>query len=398
MGKPDDATQGMLNAIDAIVPDLAALRHELHRHPELRFEEHWTSERVTAFLEAQDIGCVRGCAGGTGVIGLLEGGRPGRVIALRADMDALELTEETGLPYASETPGRMHGCGHDGHMTCLLGAAQVLAAQRERLAGSVKFIFQPGEELGAGGRLIAQEGILDDVDAVFALHAWPGIPAGRVGVKDGAMMAGADWFRIDIQGRGCHGADPAAGVDPVVVAAYITTALQTIISREIDPRQPAVLTVGRIHGGVTTNIIPDTAEMMGTFRTLSGDVRDATAKAIERVATRTAEAFRADVAVTFGHDSYIPLHNDPEMTDFARDAVRDVLGDGALVEITEPSMASEDFAFYLAKAPGSYLRLGIGVAGEENAIPLHSPRFDFNDAAIPTGVAVFASLAGRFLG
>ncbi|NIA15600.1 MAG: amidohydrolase, partial [Nitrospiraceae bacterium] len=322
----------------------------------------------------------------------------GRAIALRADMDALELAEETGLPYASETPGRMHACGHDGHMTCLLGAAQVLSAHRERLAGSVKFIFQPGEELGAGGRLIAQEGVLDDVDAVFGLHAWPGIPVGCVGVKDGPMMAGADWFRIEIQGRGCHGADPAAGVDPVVVAAHITTALQTIVSREVDPIEPAVLTIGRIHGGVTTNIIPDTAEMMGTFRTLTGEVRDLMAGAIERVAARTAEAFRASAVISFGDDSYIPLHNDPEMTNFVRDTVRSALGNAALVEITKPSMASEDFAFYLEKAPGSYLRLGTGASEEGNCAPLHSPRFDFNDAAISTGVSVFVSLAGRFLG
>ena len=213
------------------------------------------------------------------------------------------------------------------------------------------------------------------------------------------MMAGADWFRIEIQGRGCHGADPAAGVDPVVVAAHITTALQTIVSREIDPRQSLVLTIGRIHGGVATNIIPDTAEMMGTFRTLSGEVRDSVAASIERIATRTAEAFRATALVSFGDDSYIPLCNDPEMTGFAREAVRGALGDAALVEIAEPSMASEDFAFYLEKAPGSYLRLGTGEgAGKGSGAPLHSPRFDFNDAAIPAGVAVFVSLAGRFLG
>ncbi len=379
--------------VSQLLPELVCLRRELHRHPEIRFQETWTSERIADFLAGFPIEIKRGYAGGTGIVADLTGHQgEGPAVALRADMDALELSEDTGLPYASEIPNRMHACGHDGHMASLCGAAAALATHRDLFRGKVRFIFQPGEELGAGGRLMIEEGALDGIDAVFGFHAWPYLPVGAIGVKEGPMMASADWFRIIVHGRGCHGADPAAGVDPILVAAHITTALQSIVSREIDPRESAVVTVGLIQGGFTTNIIPDNAEIKGTIRALSEEVRNTAIRAVERIAVATAAAFRATAAVEFGADSYIPLTNDPAMTEVARTAVKDTFGPDALVEIDQPSMASEDFAYYLKEVPGSYLRLGIRAQGAE-IVPLHSARFDFNDDALASGVLLFATLA-----
>jgi len=266
-------------AVDGIIDEIVTLRHELHQHPEIRFEEHWTAQRIGRFLDQAKIPFSGGFAGGTGIVATLPA-VGGKTVALRADMDGLELDEQTGLEYASQIPHRMHACGHDGHVACLCGAAKVLARRRAQRDRTVKFIFQPAEELGAGGRRMVAEGVLDGVDAAFALHAWPDLPVGCIGLKSGPMMASADWFRIDVTGKGCHAADPASGVDPVVVAAHITTALQTIVSREVDPRDAAVVTVGRIQAGVATNIIPDTARLEGTFRTLSSGVRDAIAAAM----------------------------------------------------------------------------------------------------------------------
>ena len=333
-----------LNAtIRALEQEIIALRHELHRHPEIRFEEQWTSDRVARFLDEAGIVYTRGYARGTGIVAVVKG-QGTKTVALRADMDALELEERTGAPYASTIPGRMHACGHDGHTACLCGAAKALAMHADQLKGSVKFIFQPGEEIAGAGRLIVEEGVLDDVHAAFALHVWPALPAGRIGVKSGPLMAGADWFRIEIQGRGCHGAHPDAGVDPVVVAAHITTALQTIVSREISPVEPAVVTVARIQAGVADNIIPETARLEGTFRALTEDVRKTIQAAIERIAEGTARAFRATAAVNFSGDAYAPLINDPAMTDFARKVIADTLGPDAVVEVQHPSMGAEDFA------------------------------------------------------
>ena len=382
-------------AVDGIIDEIVTLRHELHQHPEIRFEEHWTAKRIGRFLEQAHIPYSDGFAGGTGIVATLAGAGP-KTVALRADMDGLELEEQTGVQYASQVPHRMHACGHDGHVACLCGAAKVLGGHRDQLGGTVKLIFQPAEELGAGGRRMVEEGVLDDVDGAFALHAWPDLPVGRIGLKSGAVMASADWFRIEVAGKGCHAADPASGVDPVVVAAHITTALQTIVSREVAPRDAAVVTVGRIQAGVATNIIPDTARLEGTFRTLSSAVRDVIAAAVERVAKATAAAFRAEATVEIGRDSYAPLVNHPAMTDFARRTVDEVLGPDAVVDIEQPSMASEDFAFYLQKVPGAYLRLGIGDDGNGKRPPLHSALFDFNDKALGVGIRVLAGLGLRF--
>lgn len=390
-----------MNHLDAtileILPELVELRHELHRHPEIRFQEHWTSDRVARFLDEAGVPYRRGYAKGTGIVATIEGKGP-RSVALRADMDALELQEETGLPYASETPGRMHACGHDGHTTCLCGTAKVLQRYRDRLHGTVRLIFQPAEEQAAGARFMLREGALDGVAAAFALHAGPALPVGAVGLKDGWLMASADWFHITVRGVGCHGADPAAGVDPVVTAAHIATALQTVVSREIDPWEPAVVTVAQIQAGHATNIIPDSARMAGTYRSFRPEVQARIRAAVQRVAENVAAAFRACVDVKFGGEEIYPaLYNDPAMTNFVRETVAEALGPDKLVELEHPIMAAEDFAYYLQQVPGAFVFLGNNPDPATTAPPLHSSRFDFRDEAIPAGVKLLSSLALRFL-
>lgn len=388
--------QSVKAAVASLLPEVTALRHELHRHPEIRFEEKWTSDRVAQFLEDAGISHTRGHAKGTGIVATIEG-QGDRTVALRADMDALEIEERTGLEYASTIPNRMHACGHDGHSSILCGVAKALNAHRESLQGCVKLIFQPAEELGAGGRYIVEEGILDGVDGVFALHCWPTLRVGTVGFKPGAAMAGADFFNIEIHGKGCHGADPGAGVDPIVIASHITVALQSIVSREIDPWRPAVVTVARIAGGFASNVIPESARLEGTFRAMDERIRQRLHEAIERIAVSTAAAHRAEAKVSFGKDPYPPLHNDPEMTAFARDIVEDIFDQGAARDLKYPTMGAEDFAFYLEKVPGAFLFIGNNPSETEPYPSLHSPHFNFNDDALAPGMEMMCQLAMRFL-
>ncbi len=389
-------TESLSERIASIAPSIAALRHEFHEHPEIRFEEKWTSDRVATFLDEMNVPYTRGHAKGTGIVATLQGNGD-RTVLLRADMDALEIQEETGLPYASKIPNRMHACGHDGHTACLCGVVQTLAGMRDAITGTVKFVFQPAEEVAAGGRYIVEEGILDGVDATFALHGWPTIPVGKVGLRAGPMLAGADNFLIEIVGNGCHAAAPNAGVDPVVVAAHITTALQTIVSREIDPLDPAVVTVAMIHGGRTSNVIPETATLEGTFRSLTSAVHDKMETAIKRVAEDVARAFRAEARVTFAESPYPPLYNDATATQFVFNTARDVLGENSFIDMERPFMGAEDFAFYLQKAPGAFICLGVNPSETDPYPALHNPKYDFTDAAIPTAISLMSNLALRAL-
>jgi hippurate hydrolase len=382
----------MRELIHQMVPELVALRHELHQHPEIRFEESWTSDRIARFLTDAAIPFTRGHAKGTGIVAEVGTG-DGPVVALRADMDALEIQEATGLPYASRLPERMHACGHDGHMAILCGAAKVLAQRAPR--GRVKLIFQPAEEQAAGGRHMVEEGVLDDVQAVFALHTWPDLPLGHVAVGPGPMMASADVFEITVTGAGCHAADPGAGIDPVVVAAHVVVALQSIVSREIHPWEPAVVTVAGIKGGQASNVVPDSAHLLGTFRALDASVRAHLRSAIARIATHTAAAHRARAEVAFAHDWYPPVINDPAMAEFARATAQDVLGADSVIVPAPPTMAAEDFAFYLERVPGAFLFLGNHDGARQ--LRLHSPAFNFNDRALPVGVELMAALALRFI-
>ena len=389
-------TESIRTTIEGLLPEIVSLRHELHQHPEIRFEEEWTSDRIARFLDEVGIPYTRGHAKGTGIVATLEGG-PGKTVMLRSDMDALEIEEATGLPYASTIPGRMHACGHDGHMANLCGTVRTLWEHRDQINGRVKFFFQPAEENGAGGRYMVEEGLLQGVDAAFGLHGWPTLKKGVVGVKTGEAMASADFFTITITGAGTHAADPGSGVDPVVVAGHIIIALQSIVSREIDPWRPAVITVARIESGNAPNVIPESAQMEGTFRALSQNVRDQIFEAIPRIAEHTAAAHRAKAVTEFTGESYPFLFNDPEMSAMAKEVVVDTFGADKLDEPRFATMGAEDFAFYLEKVPGAYVWLGVNPSDSERYPALHSPHYDFNDDALPTGIELMCGLALRYL-
>jgi amidohydrolase len=382
--------------VAALLPEISSLRHELHQHPEIRFQERWTSDRIAQFLDEANVPYQRGFAKGTGIVATLKG-RPGKTVLLRADMDALEIQEETGLPYASKIPNRMHACGHDGHSACLCGVVKTLAEHLDRLNGTVRFVFQPAEEEAAGGRYMVSEGVLDGVDAAFALHGWPTLPVGYIGLRPGPMLAAAGVFKITVWGKGCHAADPAAGVDPVLVAARITTALQSIISREIDPSEAAVVTVAKIHGGAATNVIPESATMEGTYRSLSLKKHAELERAIRRITEHTAAAHRATAGIVFSENVYPPLLNDREMARFVAETAARVLGPDRVHEFPAPYMGAEDFAFYLEKAPGAFYCLGVNPDSATPYPPLHNSRYDFGDAPIPIAMMMMSSLAIRFL-
>lgn len=382
--------------IEAVLPEIIALRRELHSHPEIRFEERWTSERIARFLDETGIPYRRGYAKGNGIVASVEGAK-GKTVALRADIDALEIQEQTGLPYASSIPNRMHACGHDGHTAILCGVAKILAQHRGQLPGAVRLLFQPGEEIAAGARYMVREGAVDGVDAIFALHGWPGLPLGRFGVKDGPMMASASDFTITVCGKGCHAADPGAGVDPILAAAHITAALQTIVSRELNPWDAGVVTVAQFHAGNATNIIPETAVLAGTFRSLDPAVHHTLQEAIRRIASETARAFRASADVEFASQPYPPVINDPAMTTVLRAAIAAEFGDDAVVEVPRPCMAAEDFAFYLREVPGAFVWLGLNGGLAEPYPALHNPQFDFNDEAIPLAMRLLTRVAVEFL-
>ncbi len=365
--------------------EMTALRRDIHREPELGFDTEKTAEKVLAALDGLPLEIQTGVAE-NGVVATLEGS-DGPMVALRADMDALPIREETGLPFASEVGGKMHACGHDGHTSMLVGAAKTLCGMRERLDGSVRFVFQPAEEGGGGGRVMVQEGVADGVSQIFALHLWPGLAFGTAATKAGAIMAAADAFEIKIKGSGGHGAMPHLTADAVAMAAQVVTALQTVVSREVDPVQPAVLTVGEIGAGSAFNIIPETARLGGTVRTIDDGLRERIPGRIEEIARAIARGMRGDAELDY-HFSYPVTRNDPDAAKLALGVAGELFGEERAVELDNPSMGAEDFAFFLEELPGAYVWLGVGdVPG------LHTPRFAFDEAILPQGAALLAALA-----
>ncbi len=379
------------NEADALTDDLAVTRHHIHQHPELSGQEEGTARLVAGRLAALGLD-VRTGVGGHGVIGMLRGARPGPTLALRADMDALPIREESAAPYRSQNEGIMHACGHDGHTTVLLGAAQVLTARREQIAGTVRFLFQPAEELGRGARDMIAAGAMDGVDAVAALHAWPPLPVGQIGIRLGAMTASADTLEIVITGRGAHAAYPHLAADPVVTAAQVILALQTLSSREVDPVQPVVVSITQVAAGTAPNVIPETVRLVGTIRTHSYTVRAALPEQIRRVCEGVCAAFRCRCEVTV-RDGTPPVVNDPGIASLIADAAGETLGRENVITLPAASMGAEDFAEYLPLAPGALFRLGLG-----DPTPLHAPTFNFPDAALPVGVRVMSAFALKFLG
>jgi amidohydrolase len=385
----------IVNRIADFHQDLAAWRHEIHAHPETAFEERRTSDFVAKRLAEFGIEVHRGLAG-TGIVGTLRGARPGsRAIALRADMDALHIHEKNGVDYASKVPGKMHACGHDGHTTMLLGAARYLAETRN-FAGTVHFIFQPAEENEGGGRVMVQEGLFEKfpVEAVFGMHNWPGMPAGKFAMRSGAMMASFDIFEITVKGKGTHAALPHLGIDPVIAAAQIATGLQTITSRNTHPLDSAVVSVTQIHGGDTWNVIPDEVVLRGTTRSFKPEVQAAMEAAIRRIAEGVASAMGAVVEVRYER-RYPPTVNSPAETDIAAQIAAEVVGEVNVERDLMPTMGSEDFAFMLQAKPGAYVFIGNGTG--ERAAGLHNPHYDFNDEILPIGASYWARLVERVL-
>jgi amidohydrolase len=375
--------------------ELIALRRDLHAHPELGFEEHRTAALVAERLVAYGVDEVHTGIAGTGVVGVVRGsgGGSNRAIGLRADMDALPIREATGLPWASRTNGKMHACGHDGHTTMLLGAARWLAANRAAFDGTVYLIFQPAEEFGGGGRVMVADGLFErfSCEQVYGMHNRPGLPLGRMALRSGPCMAASDIFRIAIRGKGGHGAMPHVARDPVLIAAHVVTALQSITSRRVDPIRSAVVSATRVHAGDAFNVIPEDAEIGGTCRTFLPEVRDLVEAEVLRIVPRIARAFGAEAEV--GYERRYPATvNSPGETRLAAAAARLAVGADAVDADGEPMMAAEDFSYMLEQRPGCYVWLGNGRVGEPGGAMLHSPGYDFNDAALAIGAGYWTRL------
>jgi amidohydrolase len=385
----------MLNRARELHERIRALRRDIHRHPELGYEEHRTSALVADTLRSLGVSVQTGVAR-TGVVGSLEGGT-GPTVALRADMDALPIQEENEVDYASQVPGVMHACGHDAHVAVLLGAAMLLA--EDPPPGRVRFLFQPSEEGPdeegkSGGRRFVEEGVMEGVDAVFGLHVSSDFPVGTIGVRPGALMAAADLFEVEILGKGCHGAHPHKGTDPVVLAAHVVLALQQIVARRVDPVEAGVVTVGALEAGTKHNIISERALLKGTTRAFDSQVREQILQELER-ACSVARALGGDFRLTVKGGGYPPTVNDVEMTALVRAAGRDLLGADNVLEV-KPRMVAEDFSFLAQEAPGCFSRLGTATPGQPER-RIHSPTFDIDEDALPVGAALLAEVAGRFL-
>ena len=381
-----------------VVAHVTAIRHDLHRHPELGYEEFYTSGVVGRELSRLGIQHQTGLAGGTGVLALISGPNPGPCIALRADMDALPIAEATGLPYTSTKPGLMHARGHDGHTAILLGAAAILKDLAPSLRGSVKLIFQPAEEGGRGADRMCKDGVLESpkVDAIFGLHAWPGLKVGLTAARPGPLLAAVDEFQIAIRGVGTHAATPDRGVDPIVCGAAIVQALQTVISRETNALEPVVLTVSQFHAGTTSNVIPETAALSGTIRTLTPAARRQTMHALERVSGGIAAAHRCQATISFSEGTPC-TDNTPALADFVRRVAQNTFGAESHLTIPQPAMWGEDFSFYLQQVPGCFFVLGVQPQDVDTYPMLHNPNFDFTDAALPYGIRMMVQLATTYL-
>ena len=385
----------IVNRIAEFHDDMTAWRRDLHQHPELGLEEVRTSRVVQEKLAAFGVDEIVTGLAKTGVVGVIRGAQPGGAIGLRADMDALPIEEATGLPYASLNPGVMHACGHDGHTTMLLGAARYLAETRN-FAGTVYVIFQPAEENFGGGEIMVQEGLFErfPMDQVFGMHNWPSHPAGEFLWRVGPIMAAVGTLDITVRGRGAHGAYPHRGADPIVAAAHIVTALQSVVGRNVDPLDNAVVTIGHISGGHASNVIPETVVMRGTVRWLTPAVGDLLERSILRVVRGTAEACGATADIVFTR-SYPATVNDADATAHARQAAEAVAGAQRVSQMPQPTMGGEDFSFMLNAKQGSYIMLG-GARGE-NDPQVHHPRYDFNDDILPVGASYWATLAEQLL-
>ncbi|HEY3992235.1 MAG TPA: amidohydrolase [Ktedonobacteraceae bacterium] len=392
-------TDRLKSDIDEIVPDMVALRRDLHEHPELAFEEVRTSGIVAGRLRALGLEVQTGIAK-TGVVGTLKGGKAGdgaKTLAMRADMDALPIHELNEIDYRSTVDDKMHACGHDGHTSILLAVADLLSKRREELAGNVKFVFQPAEEIVGGAEPMVKEGALEGVDNVIGLHVFSTYQLGRVGVRSGPVFASADKFVLKVRGKGGHGAMPQEAVDPIVIAAHIITALQTLISRETPPFSPTVITVARVESGSAFNIIPEVAELHGSLRAYSMEHRAKMVRRITELSQGIASAMNASCEVEI-FDGCPPCVNDPTMTEVVRRAAESTVGSHAVDDGEEVmTTGSDDMAYFLQTVPGCYFIVGARNPEKEARYPHHHPRFNIDEDSLPIATEVLTRTALDYL-
>lgn len=386
-----DINARIATLVEARTGELVSLRRQLHQHPELAFEEHETAKAVRAFLDKLGVK-YRSGIGRTGVVALIEGAKPGRTVGIRADMDALPIVEQTGLPFASRVPGKMHACGHDVHTVIALGVAAALSEMKDQLRGRVKLIFQPAEETLSGAQAMIADGVLDDpkMDVVLGYHNWPAVEAGKVGYNAEVVMASADAFDITLKGREGHGAHPHMGIDALAAAALLVSQMQTIVSREVKPISPAVVTVGELHAGTARNIIAGTATLKGIVRTMEAGLSEKIEQAMRRMLEGIKTGMRVDYALDWKRVAPA-LRNHPPTLERLLKSAREVLGSDNVHELPEPSMGSEDFAWFAERLPAAHLRIGSKIEGLDTAI--HRANYDCNDLAIAVGVRVMTRAA-----
>ena len=388
----------IVNRIAEFHPEIREWRRDLHAHPELLFDVHRTAKTVAEKLKAFGCDEVVPGIGRTGVVGVIRGrkdagGGRAKVIGLRADMDALPIEEATGLPYKSTVPGKMHACGHDGHTAMLLGAAKYLAETRN-FGGTAVVIFQPAEEGGGGGREMVKDGMMDrfGIEEVYGMHNYPGMPVGQFGMRPGPIMAAADYVSIEIEGKGAHAARPHLGIDPILVGSQIVNQLQSIVSRNVDPLEAGVVSICVFQAGTTNNVIPQTAKLAGTVRSLTDDVRDLLEKRVREIAQGVATLHGASANVRY-HRGYPVTVNHADQTSFAAEIASEIAGKDRVDDALPPMMGAEDFSYMLNARPGAFIFVGNG----EDSAGLHHPAYDFNDEIIPLGSSYWVRLVEKAL-
>ncbi len=375
---------------------LVEIRRTIHMHPELGFEEVETSQLVAQWLEKFGLEVKTGIAK-TGVVGLLRGGQPGKTVAIRADMDALPIEEANEVPYRSQVKGKMHACGHDAHTTILLGVARFFSSLRDQIKGNIKWIFQPAEEGGGGGKVMAEAGVLEDpkVDAIFGAHVYPDLNIGQVGIHEREGLAATDRFIIKLLGKGGHGAYPHLCKDPILAAGHMITQIHSIVSRNVPPLESAVITIGKVSGGTAFNIIPDEVELIGTVRSLTPQVREILKNRLEEEVQGVARSFGIDYHFTFDY-GYPALINDPPMSRLVASVCTRAIGQENVIYV-KPSMGGEDFAYYLQKVPGAFFRLGCRNEKKGIVQTFHNANFNIDEDVLPFGVEVFVRIIDEFL-
>jgi amidohydrolase len=376
----------------SVYEDAVRLRRLFHENPELGFEEHQTSFNIEKFLKDIGLEVITGFAK-TGVVGILHGQKEGPVIALRADMDALPIQEDTTSAFSSKIPSVMHACGHDMHMAMLLGAAKALSKVKEYISGTIKFIFQPAEEMFAGGKSMVEEGVLKNpnVDYIYGFHVWPDLPIGQIGIKSGPMMASMDTFEVTLKGKSGHGAAPQQGIDTIVGASHVITGLQSIISRETDPLDSVVITIGTLSAGNGFNIIPEKATFKGTVRTINKETRQRVAGDFKRVVEGISSALQLESEINYRFH-YPVTNNTKEYVDHVGQLTATLFGEEAVLHLENPSMASEDFSFYLEQVPGTFIFLGVK-DDDGGSYKLHNEKFLPNENVMKYGIGLYILLA-----